>query len=105
VHRTHWPRPAGTPSPPLRNYLPIRFDRGGGATCRLCYARELLDTAGFQNLTAAAAITVADFVLVPAMPDASSVLEAVKKTQQVGSLGSRGQANHPLCRSADSLGR
>jgi chromosome partitioning protein len=46
-----------------------------------------LDTAGFQNLTAAAAIAVADFVLVPAMPDAGSVAEAVKTVQQTGSLG------------------
>jgi chromosome partitioning protein len=47
----------------------------------------LLDTAGFQNLTAASSITVADFVLIPAMPDAGSVLEAVKTVQQTGSLG------------------
>jgi chromosome partitioning protein len=47
----------------------------------------LLDTAGFQNLTAAAAITVADFVLIPAMPDAGSVVEAIKTVQQAGSLG------------------
>ena len=52
-----------------------------------CHDIVLLDTAGFQNLTAAAAITVADFVLVPAMPDAGSVLEAVRTTQQVSSLG------------------
>jgi len=47
----------------------------------------LLDTAGFQNLTAASSITVADFVLIPAMPDAGSVVEAVKTVQQTGSLG------------------
>lgn len=46
----------------------------------------LLDTAGFQNLTAAAAIAVADFVLIPTMPDAGSVVEAVKTVQQAGSL-------------------
>jgi chromosome partitioning protein len=47
----------------------------------------LLDTAGFQNLTAASAITVADFVLIPAMPDAGSVVEAIKTIRQAASLG------------------
>ncbi len=46
----------------------------------------LLDTAGFQNLTAASAITVADFVLIPAMPDAGSVVEAIKTIRQAAVL-------------------
>jgi chromosome partitioning protein len=55
----------------------------------------LLDTAGFQNLTAAAAITVADFVLVPVMPDAGSVVEAIKTIQQAGSLGRAARRSIP----------
>lgn len=46
----------------------------------------LVDTAGFENLTAASAIGMADFVLIPCMPDRGSVREAMRTVQQVVSL-------------------
>jgi chromosome partitioning protein len=46
----------------------------------------LVDTAGFENLTAASAIGMADFVLVPCMPDRGSVRETLRTAQQVASL-------------------
>jgi chromosome partitioning protein len=46
----------------------------------------LVDTAGFENLTAASAIGMADFVLIPCMPDRGSVREAMRTAQQVASL-------------------
>jgi chromosome partitioning protein len=46
----------------------------------------LVDTAGFESLTAASAIGMADFVLIPCMPDRSSVREAMRTSQQVASL-------------------
>lgn len=42
----------------------------------------LIDTAGFGNQTAGMAIGVADAVLVPCMPDRSSIAEAVKTSRQ-----------------------
>jgi chromosome partitioning protein len=46
----------------------------------------LVDTAGFESLTAASAIGMADFVLIPCMPDRGSVREAMRTVQQVASL-------------------
>jgi chromosome partitioning protein len=46
----------------------------------------LADTAGFENLTAASAIGMADYVLIPCMPDRGSVREALRTAQQVASL-------------------
>lgn len=46
----------------------------------------LCDTAGFSNLTAAAAISAADYVLVPAMADRGSTREAARTMEKVGSL-------------------
>src|SRR4051795_5425144 len=46
----------------------------------------LVDTAGFENLTAASAIGMADFVLIPCMPDRGSVRETMRTVQQVASL-------------------
>ena len=46
----------------------------------------LVDTAGFENLTAASAIGMADFVLIPCMPDRGSVRETLRTGQQVASL-------------------
>jgi chromosome partitioning protein len=46
----------------------------------------LVDTAGFENLTAASAIGMADHVLVPCMPDRGSVRETLRTSQQVASL-------------------
>src|SRR5215212_2427219 len=46
----------------------------------------LVDTAGFENLTAASAIGMADFVLIPCMPDRGSVRETLRTAQQVASL-------------------
>ena len=46
----------------------------------------LIDTAGFGNQTAAMAIGVADTVLIPCMPDRSSIVEAVKTARQASSF-------------------
>jgi chromosome partitioning protein len=46
----------------------------------------LVDTAGFGNLTAAAAMGAADHVLVPCMPDRGSTREAAKTVQKAASL-------------------
>jgi chromosome partitioning protein len=46
----------------------------------------LVDTAGFENLTAASAIGMADFVLIPCMPDRGSIRETLRTAQQVASL-------------------
>ena len=46
----------------------------------------LVDTAGFGNLTAAAAIGAADHVLVPCMPDRGSTRETAKTVAKVASL-------------------
>src|SRR3954464_1870864 len=46
----------------------------------------LVDTAGFENLTAASAIGMADYVLIPCMPDRGSVRETLRTAQQVDSL-------------------
>jgi chromosome partitioning protein len=46
----------------------------------------LADTAGFENLTAASAIGMADYVLIPCMPDRGSVRETLRTAQQVASL-------------------
>src|SRR3954466_6834045 len=46
----------------------------------------LVDTAGFESLTAASAIGMADFVIIPCMPDRGSVREAMRTSQQVASL-------------------
>ena len=47
----------------------------------------ICDTAGFSNLTAAAAISAADYVLVPAMADRGSTREAARTMEKVASLG------------------
>ena len=46
----------------------------------------LVDTAGFSNLTAAAAIGCSDWVLVPVMPDRGSTREAAKTLAKAASL-------------------
>src|SRR5215212_2742339 len=46
----------------------------------------LVDTAGFENLTAASAIGMADYVLIPCMPDRGSVRETLRTAQQVANL-------------------
>ena len=46
----------------------------------------LIDTAGFKNLTASAAMTGADLVLIPCMADRGSVTEAIATHEQVLSL-------------------
>ncbi len=46
----------------------------------------IVDTAGFSNLSAAAAMGCADYVLVPCMADRGSTREAAKTVQKVASL-------------------
>ena len=46
----------------------------------------LIDTAGFENLTAAGATSTADLVLIPCMPDRGSIREAMKTAKQADSF-------------------
>jgi len=55
----------------------------------------LVDTAGFESLTAASAIGMADFVIIPCMPDRGSVREAMRTTQQVASLSKAARRTIP----------
>lgn len=55
----------------------------------------LVDTAGFESLTAASAIGMADFVLIPCMPDRGSVRETMRTAQQVGSLSKAARRTIP----------
>jgi chromosome partitioning protein len=47
----------------------------------------LIDTAGFNRPAAAAAISTADFVLIPTMPDRGSLCEAIRTARRIESLG------------------
>lgn len=55
----------------------------------------LVDTAGFESLTAASAIGMADFVVIPCMPDRGSVREAMRTSQQVASLSKAARRDIP----------
>lgn len=55
----------------------------------------LVDTAGFESLTAASAIGMADHVLIPCMPDRGSVRETIRTTQQVASLSKAARRTIP----------
>jgi len=55
----------------------------------------LIDTAGFENLTAASAIGMADHVLIPCMPDRGSVRETMRAAQQVASLSKAARRSIP----------
>jgi chromosome partitioning protein len=55
----------------------------------------LVDTAGFESLTAASAIGMADFVIIPCMPDRGSVREAMRTSQQVASLSKAARRTIP----------
>jgi chromosome partitioning protein len=55
----------------------------------------LVDTAGFESLTAASAIGMADFVMIPCMPDRGSVRESMRTAQQVASLSKAARRTIP----------
>ena len=55
----------------------------------------LVDTAGFENLTAASAIGMADYVIIPCMPDRGSVRETLRTAQQVASLSKAARRSIP----------
>jgi chromosome partitioning protein len=55
----------------------------------------LVDTAGFENLTAASAIGMADHVLIPCMPDRDNIREALRTAQQVTSLSKAARRTIP----------
>ena len=55
----------------------------------------LVDTAGFESLTAASAIGMADFVMIPCMPDRGSVREAMRTARQVASLSKAARRTIP----------
>jgi len=79
---------AGYQGPPIRCQAEIRdvqvVDLAQSWAAELDVV--LVDTAGFSNLTAAAAMGCADWVLVPCMPDRGSTREAAKTVQKVASL-------------------
>src|SRR3954452_23295619 len=54
-----------------------------------------VDTAGFENLTAASAIGMADYVLIPCMADRGSVRETLRTAQQVASLAKAARRSIP----------
>jgi chromosome partitioning protein len=56
----------------------------------------LVDTAGFENLTAASAIGMADYVLIPCMPDRGSVRETLRTASQVASLSKAARRTIPI---------
>jgi chromosome partitioning protein len=55
----------------------------------------IIDTAGFSNLTAAAAMGAADHVLVPCMADRGSTREAAKTVAKVASLARAARGDIP----------
>lgn len=55
----------------------------------------LVDTAGFENLTAASAIGMADYVLIPCMADRASVRETMRTARQVASLAKAARRDIP----------
>ncbi len=55
----------------------------------------LVDTAGFESLTAASAIGMADHVLIPCMPDRGSVRETMRTAQQTTSLAKAARRSIP----------
>ena len=55
----------------------------------------IVDTAGFENLTAASAIGMADHVAIPCMPDRGSVRETLRTAQQVASLAKAARRTIP----------
>jgi chromosome partitioning protein len=56
----------------------------------------LIDTAGFENLTAATAIATSDHVLIPCMPDRGSVIEAIKTARQTASMAKGARRDIPV---------
>src|SRR3954470_574446 len=54
-----------------------------------------VDTAGFENLTAASAIGMANHVAIPCMPDRGSVRETLRTAQQVASLAKAARRTIP----------
>ena len=54
-----------------------------------------IDTAGFENLTAAGAISTADLVLIPCMPDRGSIREATKTARQTDSFAKAARRSIP----------
>lgn len=55
----------------------------------------IVDTAGFESLTAAAAVGMADFVIIPCMPDRGSVRETLRSANQVASLSKAARRTIP----------
>lgn len=56
----------------------------------------LVDTAGFESLTAASAIGMADYVIIPCMPDRGSVRETMRTAHQVASLSKAARRRIPF---------
>ncbi len=55
----------------------------------------LVDTAGFESLTAASAVGMADFVLITCVPDRGSVRETMRAVHQVASLSKAARRSIP----------
>lgn len=81
-HRANYEGPAFTCSTEIRHAEVIDLAQAHADT----HDVVLIDTAGFENLTAAGAISTADLVLIPCMPDRGSIREAMKTAKQADSF-------------------
>jgi len=80
--RANYEGPALTSSTEIRHAEVIDLAQAHAET----HDVVLIDTAGFENLTAAGAISTSDFVLIPCMPDRGSIREAMKTAKQTDSF-------------------
>lgn len=81
-HRSNYEGPAFTSLAEIGHVEVIDLAQGQAET----HDVVLVDTAGFENLTAAGAISTADYVLIPCMPDRGSIREAMKTAKQTDSF-------------------
>lgn len=81
-HQANYEGPALTSLAEIRHAEVIDLAQSQAETCDVV----LVDTAGFENLTAAGAISTADMVLIPCMPDRGSIREAMKTVKQTDSF-------------------
>lgn len=81
-HQVNYEGPALTSLAEIHHAEVIDLAQNQAETCDVV----LVDTAGFENLTAAGAISTADMVLIPCMPDRGSIREAMKTVRQTDSF-------------------
>lgn len=81
-HKANYEGPALASLAEIRHAEVIDLAQSQAEACDVV----LVDTAGFENLTAAGAISTADMVLIPCMPDRGSIREAMKTAKQTDSF-------------------